>query len=298
MEIRNLITFQKIVELGSFSAAADTLGYSQSTVTMQMKQLEAELGVPLFDRIGRRTVVNSDGLRFLKYADNIINESRNAVADLTSDDTPRGELRIGILDSICTAHLPHVLSEYHRLYPEVTTVIRIGTFHELSNLLNSGQIDILWIFDHTIQPADWVCAFQYESPITIVCAPNHPLAHPSGKKKKVLTLHALTNEPLILTERDCSYRIEFIQELSALGITPNIFLEIGNTEIIKKFVEAGLGLAVLPLYTVAEELSDHTLAALPIPDYHATMYGQLFYHKSKWVTAALGSFVALVQELL
>lgn len=298
MEIRNLITFQKIVELGSFSAAADTLGYSQSTVTMQMKQLEAELGLPLFDRVGRRTVVNSEGLRFLKYADNIINESRNAVADLTSDGTPHGELRIGILDSICTAHLPHVLSEYHNLYPDVTTVIRIGTFHELSNLLNSGQIDILWIFDHTIKPSDWVCAFQYESPITIVCAPNHPLAHLSKKKGQNLTLRSLSEEPLILTERDCSYRIEFIQELSGLGITPNIFLEIGNTEIIKKFVEAGLGLAVLPLYTVDEELKSHTLSSLPVSDYHSTMYGQLFYHKSKWVTPALERFVALVQELV
>jgi len=292
MEIRNLITFKKILELGSFSNAADALGYSQSTITMQMKQLESELNIQLFDRIGRKISVNNEGLRFSKYATNIINESQNAIADLTSDSIPKGELRIGILESICTAHLPNMLNKYHILYPNVKTIIKIGTFTELSNMLNSGQIDILWTFDNKIQTLEWINAFIYESPIIIVCSPSHPLA-----KQKELTLADLVDEPFILTEKECSYRIDFTNILLSLGFSPNVILEIGSTEIIKKFVEANLGLSVLPRYTVEKELESHELLPLTVTDFHIRMYGQLFYHKNKWLSPVLKCFIELATTL-
>ena len=292
MELRNLITFQKIIELGSFSEAANALGYSQSAVTMQMKQLEAELHVQLFDRIGRKICVNHEGLRFSKYATNIINESKNAIADLTSDDIPRGELHIGILESICTAHLPGVLNRYHHEYPEVNTVIKIGTFHELSYMLNSGQIDVLWTFDNKLEPLEWIHGFVYESPIVIVCSPSNPLFH-----KKEVRLEDLVNTPFILTEKDCSYRTEFTYLIQSLGYSPNVFLEIGSTEIIKKFVEANLGISVLPQYTVEKELEAHTLESLSVVDFTMSMYGQLFYHKNKWLSPALQHFIKLTSKL-
>ncbi|MDO5293954.1 MAG: LysR family transcriptional regulator [bacterium] len=292
MEIRTLITFQKILETGSFTKAADALGYSQSTVTMQIKQLEAELGVLLFDRMGHKTSVNHEGLRFAKYASRIIAEANNALADLSSDGTPKGTLRIGILESICTAHLPLIVSQYHTLYPDVTTVIKIGTFPELQTMLNSGQIDILWTFDHLLHPLEWTLAFTYESPIIVVCSPDSPLL-----TKESLQLKDIAYMPFILTEKDCSYRIAFSNALAAKGYTPNVFLEIGSTELIKKFLEADLGLSVLPQYTVASELERNTLRTLSITDFDLHMHGQLFFHKSMWISPAITAFIQIVSTV-
>ncbi|MDO5520996.1 MAG: LysR family transcriptional regulator [bacterium] len=292
MEIRILNTFLKIVETGSFTKAADALGYSQSTVTMQIKQLESELGVPLFDRIGHKISVNNEGLRFVHYASNIITEANNAIADLSSDGTPKGTLRIGILESICTAHLPFIVNEYHKKYPDVNTIIKIGTFPDLETMLNTGKIDILWTFDHLLHPMDWTLAFTYEIPIIIVCSPENPLV-----KREALLLTDLAFSPFILTEKDCSYRIAFTNMLAEKGYAPNVFLEIGSTEIIKKFIETNLGLSVLPQYTVEAELKNNTLCALPVIDFQLQMHGQLFYHKNMWLSPSLKAFIDLVSTV-
>ena len=291
MEIRTMITFQKIAELGSFSQAATALGYSQSTVTMQIKQLELELGVRLFNRIGRKITITNEGLVFLKHASIIIRESQNALNELSHEKAPAGELRIGILESICTAHLPNILSRYHALYPQVTTIIQIGTYAELSNMLNTDQIDVLWIFDHLVESPSWISIFNYESEISIVSASSNPLASRIG-----LTLAELANTPFLLTESDCSYRADFLNHLSQSGIKPHVFLEIGSTDIIKKFTEADLGIALLPKYTISKELSVGKLSLLQVSDYHLTMYGQIFHHKNKWTSPSLTCFARLVQE--
>lgn len=291
MEIRNLITFQKIYENRSFSKAAIELGYSQSTVTMQMKQLEGELNVRLFDRIGKKVSITNEGERFLKYANEIIACSMNAIADLNSESKPRGELRIGILESVCTAFLPQILNQYHITYPEVSTIIQIGTFDELTTMLNSNKVDLLWTFDQPLQVPEWEKAFYYESSISVICSPKNQL-----DKRKKLSIYDIKDETFIFTERNCSYRNVFEEHLNSIGIHPNIFLEIGNTEIIKKFVEADLGIAVLPHFTLLEELATNKLNILHIEDYQQLMQGQLFYHKNKWLSPALLQFIQLVKE--
>jgi len=293
MEIRNLITFKKIAELDSFSEAANNLGYSQSAVTMQIKQLEAELGVRLFNRIGRNITITNEGILFLKHANTIIRESQNALTELSLNNEPVGELRIGILESICTSHLPDILSQYHELYPHVTTIIQIGTYAELSQMLNNDQIDVLWIFDHLIESPTWVKICEYKSAISIVCAGQNSLVASTE-----LTLLEISHCPLILTESNCSYRADFLNRLSLLGVTPNIFLEIGSTDIIKKFTEADLGIAILPEYTLSREISLGKLALLKVKDYNMIMYGQIFHHKNKWISPSLLCFSNLVKKHL
>jgi DNA-binding transcriptional LysR family regulator len=293
MEIRNILTFQAVYKLSSFSKAADELGYSQSAVTMQMKQLESELKVRLFDRVGKTIVITNEGRRFMKYADEIVAAASNAVAELTAASAPSGELRIGILESVCTVCLPQLLSSYHTRYPEVSTIIRIGTFDELALLLNTNTIDILWTFDKPMDIPEWVKAFYYDSEISVVCAPTHRLA-----ACEAVTVSDIASETFIFTENKCSYRRIFEDHMRGLGYQPRVFLEIGNTDIIKKFAEAELGLAVLPRFTIDEELACGKLSALPLTDYSLHMQVQLFYHRSKWLSPALQEFLKLVKDSL
>jgi DNA-binding transcriptional LysR family regulator len=291
MEIRNLVTFGRVNKLKSFSKAALELGYSQSAVTMQIKQLESELNVRLFDRVGKTVEMTNEGRRFLKYAEEIIAASLNAVAELTSGTAPAGELRIGILESVCTSYLPQILSRYHTLFPQVSTIISIGTFDELSVQLNANAIDILWTFDEPVEMPEWIKTFSYDSDIDVVCSPKHRLASHEGA-----VLADIASETFIFTEKNCSYRRLFEDHLRHSGYKPTIFLEIGNTDIIKKFVEAELGLTILPSFTLKEELSAGKLTVIHLSDYRLQMQGQLFYHKSKWLSPALQAFIGLVKE--
>ena len=289
MEIRNLITFQKICELGSFSKAAGLLGYSQSAVTMQIKQLESELHVMLFDRVNKSIRMTDDGKRLLSYADAILSTTRNAIEDLTSDSIPRGELRIGVLESICMAYIPSILSKYHTTYKDVSTIIKTGTLSELSGMLNTNQIDLLWVFDNPIDNPEWVKAFSYENSISVICSVQNPLSQSPG-----LTLRDIIHETFLFTEKDCSYRKVFEDHLLSLCHSLNIFLEIGNTEVIKRFVEENLGIAVLPTFTLKEEMALGKIAVLGFTDYQLSMEGQLFYKKSKWLSENMKAFINLV----
>lgn len=290
MEIRNIITFHEVHKLKSFSKAATQLGYSQSAVTMQIKQLETELHVRLFDRVGKTISITNEGKRFLKYAEDIISSANNAIADLSSSSAPQGALKIGILESVCTTYLPKLLSKYHTSYPQVSTIIQIGTFDELSTLLYSNSIDILWTFDKAIDVPEWQKAYSYTSMIDVVCSPRHRLA-----SMPHVSLSDIESETFIFTERNCSYRRIFEDHLLRQGYHPKVFLEIGNTDIIKKFVEADLGITLLPRFTLFEELSSQRLRTLALRDYQLEMQGQLFYHKSKWLSPALQAFIDLVK---
>lgn len=291
MEIKTILTFQTICKLSSFSKAAVELGYSQSAVTMQIKQLEGELNVKLFDRIGKTIQITNEGYRFLKYANEIITSAQNAVDDLSSGIGLVGVLRIGILESVCTAYLPQILNVYHNCYPQISTVIQIGTFDELSPMLNSNYIDLLWTFDRELDLPEWKKAFSYRNKIEIVCAVNHPLS-----RADKVTLSDLDGETFILTEKNCSYRRIFEENLLASGICPNIFIEVGNTEMIKKFVEANLGITVLPQFTLIEELAEKKLQIVNATDFQLQMHGQVFYHKNKWLSPAMETFINLVSE--
>lgn len=289
MEIRNLLSFQKICELGNFSKAAHQLGYSQSTITIQIKQLETELNVRLFDRIGKTVQLTQEGRQFLPYANQIISTAHNAKEALKPTDSPSGTVRIGILESVCISYLPDILKSYHTLFPLVTTVIKIGTYNELAALLASNQIDLLWTYDLPIEADDWHKVYMHEEPIKIIASRTHPLA-----QKSAITLQELSAEPFILTEKTCSYRALFEKKFLDHGYQPNIFLEIGNTEIIKKFVCTGLALSVLPNFAISNELQAQAICTLPLPQFKLNMQCQIFVHKDKWITPAIREFIGLV----
>lgn len=291
MEIRNLITFRHICQLQSFTKAAAALGYTQSAVTMQIKQLEEELQVQLFDRIGKTIRITNEGQRLIKYADEILRSAENARNDLMSEPDPKGILRIGILESVCTATLPSILRAYHMRYPEVATVIHTGTLDELTPMLNANQIDLLWVFDQELIFPEWTCAYVYRDSIEIICSSSHEFSS-LGKK----TLSGLSSESFILTEKSCSYRNIFEERMVAKGHALDIFLEIGNTEMIKKFVEADLGITVLPRFTVEEEVFSGKLMLLPVEDFHLEMKGQIFYHRDKWLSPAIRLFIRQIEE--
>jgi DNA-binding transcriptional LysR family regulator len=283
----------KVAELNSFSKAALALDYTQSNITMQIKQLETELNCTLFDRIGKSISLTEQGKKFMEYAITITSSVENAKHSLNNNQTPSGELKIGILESLCITYMPQLIHEFYKKFPKVNTIINIGTFEELSAMLNNNQIDLLWTFDKSIENSSWMKAIEYPNAIKVISSPllNRFQAQP-------LSLSFLKDQIFIFTEQNCSYRNYFENLLISEGIPYNIFLEIGNTEIIKKFVASGLCLSVLPEFALETELATHTIETIDITGFQLNMYSQIFYHKNKWITPAIQEFIKHLREYL
>lgn len=293
MDFRNLNTFIKIADLNSFSKAAMELGYTQSTVTMQIKALEEELQVSLFDRIGKTIRLTEKGSVLLTYAKEIQFQTEQIKQQLLNSNDLCGELRIGAFESICYTLLPPVLKQFHEQYPAVSLTIKTGSFTELRRLLNSNQIDLLWIFDHPIQVPNWCCALSTPYPLLILSNPFTPFV-----SKKSLKLEELSNAPFLLSEQGCQYRRELEQVFSRYHLPFSPVMEIDNIEIIRQFIKSGLGLGFLPAFLVQDDLLEGSLLPIQVKNTSFSMYSQLLYHKEKWITPTIKAFLSIAPSIV
>ena len=150
MELRNINTFLHIAELHSFSRTARLLGYSQSAVSSQIAQLEAELGAPLFDRVGKTVRLTDAGQTFLGYARTLLATAQQAQAALQPARQISGSLRIALADSVCSTFLPGLLKRYHALCPQVELVLCTATADGMLQMLGTNQIDLAYTLDQCL----------------------------------------------------------------------------------------------------------------------------------------------------
>ena len=291
MEIRNILTFMRVSELHSFSKAADQLGYSQATVTVQIKQLEQELGTTLFDRIGRQIRLTEHGERFVPYAANLLQAAQQANNFLTLDTAPSGKLRLGTCDSLFAAQMPPILLEFTKKYPQVETIVHTeAQITTLFQMLHRNEIDILYFMDKPINSPDWIKVLEHPEPVVFVTYPEHPLA-----SAKNIPLHRLLEEPLLLTTKDVSYRYELDQLLAAKGLAPRPILEAGDTAVLTELLLQGAGISFLPQFSVQKHLNSGELCVLHTEAPTIEIHSQLVYHKNKWITTQMERFLELMK---
>jgi DNA-binding transcriptional LysR family regulator len=291
MELRQLATFRTIAEAGSFTRAAERLGYVQSNVTAHIQALERELGVVLFDRLGRQVRLTLAGRRLLDYAGRIL-----ALADEAHDavnDTVAGEVLISAPETLCTHRLPALLRLARSELPQVRVVFRPLPGATLRRQVQAGEIDVAF----TLEPPHPTAGLHVESlareEILLVAAPDHGLV-----AAPVVAPHDLVEQPLLLTEAGCAYRVRFEQALAAAGVAPRETLEFSSVEAIKQCVIAGMGVAVLPAITVARELALGELASLQWGGPSLAMTTQLIWHAKRWCGPHLSAFLGLARQAL
>ena len=249
MEIRNILTFLKVAGTQNFSKAAEQLGYSQSAVTIQIQQLEKELGTQLFERIGKRVYLTEKGQEFIGYASEIMRVTNEALTFAGEEHTTRGTLKIGGVESTCTALLPELLLQYHRLYPEVEVIIKSGATENLMDLAKSDEIDLIFTLDKKIYSSQWMCAAERVED-TIFVTSDRVFA----QKSNIHLIQHLAKAAFLLTETGAAYRYELEQMLAEKEIEIVPVLEIGNTETIINLLKRGMGISFLPEFTVKEEI--------------------------------------------
>jgi len=287
VELRTVNTFLHIAELHSFSHTARVLGYSQSAVSAQIAQLEAELGTPLFDRVGKTVRLTDAGQTFLGYARTLLATAQQAENALRPTREVSGTLRVALADSLCSAFLPDLLQRYHARCPQVELVLR--TANEMLSLVCANQADLAYTLDEPLLQPNLVLALDEPEPICFVAPPDHVLA---GRKE--VGLEELVRQDFLLTERGMSYRDALDQRLAARGLSMRPYLELGSAALIGSMVERGMGLSFLPEYIVRPALAQGRLARLNVPECEVEMHRQLFYHRDKWLTPQMKAFIELV----
>ncbi|MGW3943766.1 LysR family transcriptional regulator [Streptomyces phaeochromogenes] len=291
MEIRLLVTFEKVAAVLSFTQAAAELKYAQSSVTSQIRALESSLGVQLFDRLGSHIRLTEAGDRLLPYARQIIELSEEARAAVVGTEEPSGTLTVGTMESLTSYRLSPLLELFHHRYPGVRLSMRPTLGDETRQALRQGTYDVGFLMERETEHAGLEVTLLAEEPLALVAAPGHPLAGVA------VSTADLVREPLLATEPGCAYRDLFEEELNTRSAEPVSFMEFGTIEATKRAAAAGLGIALLPAVTVAEELADGRLVALPWePPF--TLRTQLAWRSGKRLPAHARLFVEQARKLV
>ena len=290
MELRNIKTFQCVAEQCSFSKAAVMLGYSQSTVTTQIQQLEQEFGTLLFERIHKTVRLTAAGTEFVGFAQKMLltaDEAKNAMKSLPEEN---GELRIAMAESLCSTFFPDILERYHREYPNVDLSITTGGTDDIFYMLRHNEADMVYTLDRRIYSPDLVTALEKEENVYFVASPSYSAAG------KAVTLEELTKYDFILTEKNMSYRKHLDELMASKSLQIRPFLELGSVEMIRTLVERGIGISFLPCYAVKDSIKNGTLVKIDVSENQIEVWRQLIYHKNKWVSPAMRAMIKLIKE--
>jgi DNA-binding transcriptional LysR family regulator len=293
MEVRQLQIFTALAEELNFTRTAERVHTVQSNVTSQIKALEQEVGVPLFDRLGKRVTLTDAGRRFLPFAEKALESMEHGLRAVQNGAEPSGPLRIGAPESVVTYRLPRVLSAFRKKYPRVEIIFRPDTPEPLMSDLESGRVDLaIYMNDAITNPSVLSLPVRTER-IFLLSHPSHPLT-----KKRTVKPVDLTGQTLLLTEQGCSYRAKLDRVLTLQHIKPGHVTEFNSVEAIKKCVAAGLGLAILPAIVVSAELRSQQIKALHWAGPTLDIETHILWHRDKWVSPAMKAFCDLVTESL
>ena len=292
MEIRNITTFVKIVEYNNFTKAAESLGYSQAAVTAQIKSLEAELGVPLFDRIGRGIALTEEGKTFLPYALDVLNAEEAARNSVRPAEELVGTLQICSPSSFAAGPLPDLLREFHELHPQVDVIVKISDYLEDNLLkLTRGEIDFLVILDEPNAFPDFRLFAEKPAPIIFVTHPANPL-----HKKKTYKIHDLLESDFIVCDRGIGYSAILEKKLLEHGLQMPSSMDVGSVEAIIRILLSGFGTSFIPAYTVADLLEQGRLVQLKSKGYDIEFQSGLLCNPSRWINPIMQEFIRIAEE--
>ena len=291
MDLNVLRTFVAVCEYAGFSAAGERLGYTQSTVSSQIRQLEKELGVRLFDRLYHRTELTEDGRLALSFAREVLTSHDRLHAALHRPDEVRGQVRLAMPSSVCAQYFGAAFLEFRRKYPAVRVTITEAGTTQMFDMLRKNEADLVITLDsHIYDPEFCICA-EREEGVHFVAAAGNPIGA-SGP----LTAGELLRAPFAATEKGMSYGRLLDEQLAARSMALTPVLELGNSAQLCSLVASSDLIAFLPDYVTQESVASGRLKRLTVRDVDVTVWTQLLIHKSKWRSPALAAFLTFYAD--
>ncbi len=292
MDLRQLTTFQAVVKHRSFVRAAEALDYAQSTITLHIQQLEAELGVALFTRASRKAELTEAGRTLHEQAGPLLTQMTTLQQTMAAIE--RGEsgfVRIGCFEPTASTRIIPLLAQFHGERPHVRITLEIGGTRGLSSRVARGDLDLAVC---SPPPADLGLTFEplFNEPMALLLPDNHPLV-----RTETLCAIDLVGHQLLLTEPTCAYRMATEAALLAHGTNPYSGIEIDSLETLKSAVQHRLGLAVVPIATATPPPTGTVLREIADLDLHLTL-GLVYRTRGSFGSRALDALIAQFRSYL
>lgn len=291
MELKSLYTVRKIIETGSFQKAAIALNYAQSTITFQMKQLENELGVKLFEKNGNKMVMTEEGKDILPLIEHVVEASDMLLCYKGSQTALHGNLKIALPESLVTYQLQSVLKEFKEKAPNVKIALQVMNCYAIYDLLLSGDLDIAIHYDVRNYPQSIATKELDIYPLVMVAAPELEDSEAdfiTPQQRKVIT--HIQNDPNALYLKILNTYLKQKKIILQTG------LEVWSIEGVKRCVMSNLGVAFLPRFTVEAELEQGLLKECTMDLSDGTMTAICAYHKNKWKSPAMELFLEILDK--
>ena len=290
MELRNLITFTHVAELGNFTKAAEILGYSQSTVSFQIRQLEEELDCLLFERINHTVNLTQRGHELVHYAHQILALADEFKEKPNKEEAVTGHIHIVTPDSVCEDMVNRNYIRFHRQYPGITIRFTTADTNVMFDMLDHNEADLIITLDRHSYNKDYIIAKEQQLSMHFVTNSRSKYAGRKG-----LSIEDIAKEPFILTEYGQGYRRVFDRELAKKSIDITPVLEIGRTDIITSLLAQGDMISFLPDFVTKPLVDSGELCYLDVCDVNVEIWKQLIYHKNKWISKSLKTLIEYIK---
>jgi DNA-binding transcriptional LysR family regulator len=294
LDLLKLKTFLVVAATSSFTRAAAQLGYSQSSVTTHIQSLERELGVPLFDRFGRRIILTEIGRQMLEYANRILALAEEATAAVRKQGARGGPLTMGATEAVITYRLPEVLRQFQTLYPHVHVTVgaQSDSASQVQDVLR-GTLDLAVVVDEPVRSDLLTTRSLDAEEILIVKSPDYRFT-----PEEPCRWEDLAAVPILLSSRNCPFRLLFERAVDAAQVVLADTMELGTIEAAKQCALAGMGLAVLPKMALHAELKQKRLISVAWPGLGFPVYSQMIRHRERWASPALHALWGLAEQTL
>lgn len=293
MEIKQLKTFSVVAKTSNFSEASKILGYAQPTVTTHIQLLEGELNVKLFERLGHRVKLTSQGERLLYYSEHILKYSSEAISDLSANGTVARKISVGANESFSVARLPAVFKHFLSHNPTAEINLNFGSVGEIHERLQNNTVDIAFFLTREVTFPDLVTETLFPEPVVVVSSLEHPFSTHAA-----ITIKDFENQDLIVTQKNCTFRAMIDDLIKQAQVQPHSLIEINNIQAIKELVMSGLGIAIMPLISVKNEIDQGLLMEIPWNGPQLPVCTQIAYHKDKWLSPIMLKFLEEVKTAL
>lgn len=290
LTLRQLAVFESVAKHMNFSRAAKEMHLSQPAASMQIKQLENNVGLPLFEQLGKQIFLTEAGRELLHYARSIhqqLEEAQQTLEELKG--LKRGTLHL-TMASTANYFAPQLLAAFHQKYPDVKVQLDVTNRSGLIEAVRNNTTDMA-IMGRPPEGLGLVGTPFMDNPLVIIAPPSHPLA-----KRKLIRLAELAQEPFIVRESDSGTRIAAERFFSEHGIRMVAGMEMSRSEAIKQAVMAELGLGIVSLHTLEMELALKHLVVLKVEDFPIMRQWHIVYRQGKRFAAIPKAFMEFVKD--
>jgi len=291
MTFRQFEIFLAVARAKSFTRAAETLHVSQSTLSQHVLELERELGVRLFDRLGRTVTLTEGGRLLEEHATRIattVASVRRALDELKGLE--RGSLVIGASTTPGIYVLPGIVATFRRRYPGIDISLQIGNSQVIEERIRADTLDLGVVGGHTLGARERCVAAGLLDELLLIVPPRHPWA-----KRREIAPRELADVPLLMREQGSATRLVTERTLRQAGVKFTAAMELDHIEAIKQAVMAGLGLAFVSTYAVRGEIEARRLCGLRLKGLRVRRHFHVIHNEARTLTASGRAFMDLLE---